>query len=239
MIKILLCLETNFSMSVVLCNMSLGLWCACVEHWDGRWQWRRSRKFMPMIWKRWRREVEGRPKGSRTNALIVDGWLGDIDEQGYMWRCGPCWPSQVEAWRTWWSDGRVHGGYMRRDHGGSVGDTLLQVGFVHKTTAGEFTRFGPQKPRGEFGVACDIIGQLASRQSYLMKSLWMSDAWISTWTILPLASSDCRIYGPGVLAPPVYTTMSSYRVRSCQGRGPPGSRWLTNVKIKARQEYPR
>jgi len=76
---------------------------------------------------------------------------------------------------TWW----LHASRSWRECSGYATPTGF-VGFVHKTAAGEFTGFGPQKPRREFGVACDIIRQLASRQSYLIKSLWMSDAWIST-----------------------------------------------------------
>jgi hypothetical protein len=85
-------------------------------------------------------------------------------------------------------DKRRHTSRLWRRHRGYVPPVGFG-GFCLKTASGWFVWFGPQNLGKDLAVAYDIIEELASRQSYFMKGLWLSDARNSTWTISPLWSS--------------------------------------------------
>jgi hypothetical protein len=64
-------------------------------------------------------------------------------------------------------------------------------------TAG-FTEFGPQNSvvrfRRESGVARGIIAKDASRRNNFVWSMWSSDAYFKSWSILPLVKWMSSMY---------------------------------------------
>jgi hypothetical protein len=64
-----------------------------------------------------------------------------------------------------------------------------------------------------------------------------SDKMVKEWSYFrSFAMRYCQIYGPGVPAPPVYSTTSNYRARGHDG-GPLRLNGITDLKIKAYEEY--
>jgi hypothetical protein len=147
---------------------------------------------MSMDWKRWRTNKRLRPRDWVMGDWPMSGWhLGTLTSKC---TCGVDRVDQVK-WRGggfgdravkdgWWSSS----GSWRRC---SKYASLARFGGLGlKTTDRRFYWACASKLRTEFGMeieaACGIIGEVASRRSYLMKGSWPSDAKISTWTILPL-----------------------------------------------------
>jgi hypothetical protein len=103
-----------------------------------------------------------------------------------------CWFSKSRQVRedlvTRWS--RISSD-TRRDYGGSIADTRLQLGLVVSASKLKTTGlwFGPKNLGQDLGVSCGIIGDLAPRQSYFMEGSSSSTTQNRIWTILPLGLS--------------------------------------------------
>jgi hypothetical protein len=130
----------------------LSLWCASVERWDNRRQWRRSSEFVPMDRGRWRMNwmLEPRDRGPVDGPWIASTWRRrQASVHAKSRRCSPKSRQQLTKSRRLRKDLVI--GWLRtsgdthRDCVGGVADTRLQLGLVVSTSkprAASSTRLG-------------------------------------------------------------------------------------------------
>jgi hypothetical protein len=132
----------------------LSLWCASVERWDNRRQWRRSSEFVPMDRGRWRMNwmLEPRDRGPVDGPWIASTWRRrQASVHAKSRRCSPKSRQQLTKSRRLHKDLVI--GWLRtsgdthRDCVGGVADTRLQLGLAISTSkprGSKFDAFGPQ-----------------------------------------------------------------------------------------------